>query len=154
MIESTAIFLDTYQKIDKAHRKYFQAKFAKYGFTPNELLVIMFLYNNAPELDTATDIARLKGVSKGMIARSVESLYENKYLDAVRDPNDRRVIHLSLKSQHHELAAEIGRIQKEFLHNLENGILESDMQITKHTLLKLLKNAENLCDGRENHGND
>lgn len=148
MPNSTAMFLETYQKIDRAHRKYFQTRFAEYGFTPNEILVITFLYNNAPELDTATDIARLKGVSKGMIARSVESLCDKKYLEAVRDERDRRILHLHLKKEHNGLAAEMEQAQKEFLAVLEKGISELDMLHTKDTLCKLLNNAENYLDRR------
>lgn len=147
-MDNTAIFLDTYQKIDKAHRRYFQTKFAEYGFTPNEILVIMFLYNNAPLLDTATDIARVKGVSKGIIARSVESLCEKNYLEAVRDKSDRRIIHLRLKDEHNQLAARIEGIQKEFVRELGTGISDEDINHTKETLCQLYKNAEILLDRR------
>lgn len=151
-MESTTIFLDTYQKIDKAHRRYFQTKFAEYGFTPNEILVIIFLYNNAPEIDTATEIARIKGVSKGMIARSVDSLYEKNYLEAFRDKDDRRIVHLRLKDEHNQLAARIEALQKVFVDELGKGISEEDINHTKDTLCQLLKNAETLLDRRDCNG--
>lgn len=154
MVESTTIFLDTFQKIDKAHRRYFQIKFAGYGFTPNEILVLLFLYNNAPEYDTATDIARSKGVSKGMIARSVDSLCEKNYLEAVRDKHDRRIIHLRLKDEHNQLAARIEGLQKEFVKELGKGISDEDINHTKNTLCQLLKNAELLLDRRICNGSN
>lgn len=147
-MEHTGSCFDIYQKIDKAHRKYSQTKLSKYGFTPNEIIVIMFLHNNAPGLDTATDIARLKGISKGMIARSVESLCQKNYIEAVRDLNDRRIVHLSLKDENHLITEEIDQTQKEFFKKIENGISTEEFKYTKDTLGKLLANAEQLLDGR------
>lgn len=142
MPENMSIFLESYQKIDKAHRRYFQARLSKYGFTPNEIIVILFLYNNAPTFDTATDIARRKGISKGMIARSVESLCEKNYLSALRDKTDRRIVHLHLKDEHNALAAEIERTQSEFFDEMEKGISKEEINFTRETLNKLLINAE------------
>ena len=61
--------------MDKVYRRFYQHELAEYQFTPNEIAVILFLYNNAPDLDTATDIVRCKGISKGLVARSVDSLW-------------------------------------------------------------------------------
>lgn len=142
MPENMSLFFEIYQKIDKAHRRYFQAKLSKYGFTQNEIVVLLFLYNNAPTFDTATDIARCKGISKGMIARSVESLCEKKYLSAIRDKDDRRVIHLRLKDEHNALAAEIEATQSAFFNEMEKGISKEEMNLVRETLNKLLFNAE------------
>lgn len=151
MLESIGIFLESYQKVDKAHRRYFQTRLSKYGFTPNEIVVILFLYNNSPVFDTATDIARCKGISKGMIARSVESLCERNYLEAVRDKVDRRIVHLHLRDEHSAIAAEIEHTQRDFFKELERGLSEVEMKVTRETLNKLLINAELFLDGRESH---
>ena len=39
------------------------------GFTPNEMFVLLFLYRNAPEQDTATVIAQAWNVSKPLVTR-------------------------------------------------------------------------------------
>lgn len=43
--------------------------------TQNEIDVLLFLHNNAP-LNTASDIARYRAMSKSMISKSVDSLYK------------------------------------------------------------------------------
>ncbi|MEF9938545.1 MAG: MarR family winged helix-turn-helix transcriptional regulator [Clostridium sp.] len=151
LIEGMGLFFEIYQKIDKAYRRYFQTKLAEYGFTPNEIVVILFLYNNAPGLDTATDIAIRKGMSKGMIARSVDSLCEKNYLEAVRDKKDRRIVHLALKNEHSQIAEEIERTQKDFFDQLVGDIPRNDLDLVRDTLTKLLTNSEIFLDTRRNH---
>lgn len=151
MSPNVGLFLETYQRIDKAYRKYFLSRLAHYGFTPNEIVVILFLYNNAPEADTATDIAKRKGISKGLITRSVESLCRKDVLEAVRDTKDRRIIHLRLKNSHSEMAAELEKIQRIFFREIEKNISPEDIEITRRTLCSLLNNAESFSDRRESY---
>ena len=55
------------------------------GFTPNEMFVLLFLYRNAPEQDTATVIAQAWNVSKPLVTRSVDGLQRRGLLYCVRD---------------------------------------------------------------------
>lgn len=151
MLELTGGFFENFQKIDKIYRKYFQARLAKYQFTPNEITVILFLYNNAPALDTATDIARLKGISKGLVARSVESLCQKGYIEAVRDQSDRRIVHLRLTQNQNQMIDEIQKTKKELESELERNIPAADLAITKQTLSRLLSNTEGLLDRSFHH---
>lgn len=151
MIESIASLLESSQRIEKVYRRYFQLKLADYGFTPNEIVVILFLYNNAPEFDTATDIAKRKRISKGLIARSVESLCEKNYLEAVRDTKDRRIMHLRLKDEHNQMAAKLEKIQMEFFSEVERDIPEQNLSITHDTISRLLTNANSILDRRERY---
>lgn len=73
-------FFENYFKIEKAYRKYFQDEMEKYHLTPNELLVLLFLARDNGGCNTARDIAQYEGVSKGLVARSVESLVEKQFL--------------------------------------------------------------------------
>ena len=99
MLATPGRFFEKFQKMDKVYRRFYQHELAEYQFTPNEIAVILFLYNNAPDLDTATDIVRCKGISKGLVARSVDSLCREGYLTAVREPADRRIMHLKLSKK-------------------------------------------------------
>ena len=89
-------FFETYLKIEKAYRRFFQSEMEDYGLTPNELLVILFLAKRDKTLNTARDIAQHEGVSKGLVARSVEDLLAKGYLEVERDEVDRRICHLYL----------------------------------------------------------
>ena len=86
MLASPGRFFEKFQKIDKMYRRFYQYELAEYQFTPNEIAVILFLHNNSPELDTATDIVRCKGISKGLVARSVDSLFAKGWKQSVSRP--------------------------------------------------------------------
>lgn len=137
--------------MDKVYRRFYQHELAEYQFTPNEIAVILFLYNNAPDLDTATDIVRCKGISKGLVARSVDSLCREGYLTAVREPADRRIMHLKLSEKSRPLTERIAVKQKELAGKIECGITPEELRITSATLDKLLINTEQLLKGKENH---
>ena len=109
------------------------------------------MYNNAPDLDTATDIVRCKGISKGLVARSVDSLCREGYLTAVREPADRRIMHLKLSEKSRPLTERIAVKQKELAGKIECGITPEELRITSATLDKLLINTEQLLKGKENH---
>lgn len=144
-------FFEKFQKADKMYRRYYQKELSEYQFTPNEIAVILFLYNNAPELDTATDIVRCKGISKGLVARSVDSLCEKGYLETVREQTDRRIIHLRLSDRCGPITALISVKQKELTKNIEHNITPEELRITSATLDKLLINTEQLLKGRDHH---
>ncbi|MDM8134997.1 MarR family winged helix-turn-helix transcriptional regulator [[Clostridium] symbiosum] len=137
--------------MDKVYRRFYQHELAEYQFTPNEIAVILFLYNNAPDLDTATDIVRCKGISKGLVARSVDSLCREGYLTAVREPADRRIMHLKLSEKSRPITERIAVKQKELAGKIECGITPEELRITSATLDKLLINTEQLLKGKENH---
>ncbi|WP_339789008.1 helix-turn-helix domain-containing protein [Tissierella sp.] len=52
--------------------------------TQNEIDVLLFLHNAAP-LNTASDIARYRAMSKSMILKSVDALYRKGYLSYETD---------------------------------------------------------------------
>ena len=144
-------FFEKFQKMDKVYRRFYQHELAEYQFTPNEIAVILFLYNTAPDLDTATDIVRCKGISKGLVARSVDSLCREGYLTAVREPADRRIMHLKLSEKSRPITERIAVKQKELAGKIECGITPEELRITSATLDKLLINTEQLLKGKENH---
>ena len=94
----------------------------EYGLTPGEMAVLLFLHNNAPDLDTATDIVRCRDLSKALVARSVESLRQKGYVTLERDRRDRRVVHLALSEQSRPISREIDRRQKLLWRRLGEGI--------------------------------
>lgn len=148
MFEQNGTLLESLRRIDKIYRNYFRDRLAEYQFTPNEIVVILFIYNNAPALDTATDISRCKGISKGLIARSVESLCRRGFLEAIRDESDRRLIHLRLRDADGHLTEKLRAAQAELTQELERGIPKSHLRITRETIDLLLSNSESLVDRR------
>ena len=151
MLSSPALLFEQLQKIDKAYRRYYHRQLSQYGFSPNEVLVLLFLHNNAPVCDTASDIVRCKGISKGMVARSIDSLCQKGYLETRRDPKDRRIIHLSLSEKCSPIRAIIEEKQCLLSQLAQQEITEQDMEITFHTLERLLSNTEALLKEEYSH---
>lgn len=119
-----------YIRADKLYQKLCMDALSSYGsFTANEVLVLMFLTNpdNAP-MDTATDIAFYRNMSKGMIAKSVESLTGRGYLEQERDRVDRRIVHLKLTGESRPLADCLLGCRNAFLGRMGQGMTEEDQK--------------------------
>lgn len=141
-------FFGEFVKMEKIYKRYMAEAVAEYHFTPNEITVLLFLYNNAPELDTATQIARYKGISKGLVAKSVESLCRRGLLEARRDPADRRVVHLTLSAASSPVATRLRQGETAFLTRLQAGIEPTAVETLNRTLAQMLKNLNGIFEGK------
>lgn len=116
-----------YGKIDKAYRKRCAQAVEEYCFTPNEIVVLMFLSNH-PEHDSATDIAHFRTISKGLVAKSVEALCERGYLKTGKDKKDKRLVHLYLTEESGEVVKRLKACRMEFVKELYAGAAPADME--------------------------
>jgi DNA-binding MarR family transcriptional regulator len=102
---------------------------------------MMFLANSEG-LKSASEIAQYKNISKGLIARSVDSLSEKGYLTADRDKNDRRLVRLQLTEKSGEIVERIRRCRKDFVEELHKDIPEEDLEILHRTASIMNQNVE------------
>ena len=116
------------------------------GFTPNEMFVLLFLYRNAPEQDTATVIAQAWNVSKPLVTRSVDGLQRRGLLYCVRDENDRRLMHLHLSDEGHAAAKTLHHRCETFALTLQQGISEQEMQTLCGVMRKMQQNLNDLLE--------
>lgn len=137
--------LACFVKIDKVYQKLCSQSVSEYGFTPNEIVVMMFLANNEG-LKSASEIAQYRNISKGLIARSVDSLCEKGYITADRDKNDRRLVRLKLTEKSIEIVEQIRRCRKDFVEELHRGIPEEDLKILHRTASIMNQNVESLLN--------
>lgn len=133
-------FLENYFKIEKAYRRFFHEEAERYQLSPNEIDVILFLHRNGANADTSSDIAQFEGVSKGLIARSVDSLEKKGYLKLVRDEEDRRVIHLHLTDTCDVIVKEIAEKKKLFLKVMQGEIPKTHIELTEQTIAHFMEN--------------
>lgn len=133
-------------KMEKVHKKMCFEAVMEYHFTPNEILVLMFLSNN-PDFDTAKDIAYYRNISKGLIAKSVESLAEQGFLILKKDEKDRRKIHLILSEKSQAVVERIREISKDFQEQLLEGVPEEYLKILDKTSSIMEKNLEKMMEG-------
>lgn len=139
-------FFENYFKIEKAYRKYFQDEMEKYHLTPNELLVLLFLARDNGGCNTARDIVQYEGVSKGLVARSVESLVEKQFLVVERDAADKRICHLYLTQQCSALTEQMTEKKAAFFRRLAEGIPEEAIATTEQTLRRFMENISASID--------
>ncbi len=132
-------------KMDKTHRKMCFKEVEEYHFTPNEILVLMFLSNN-PDFDTARDIAYYKNISKGLIAKSVEDLANQGYLILKKDEKDRRKIHLILSKKSKEVVERIRKCSKNFQDHLLEGVSKEHLEILNKTCDIMEENLERMIE--------
>ena len=106
----------------------------------------MFLANN-PGYDSASDIAHFRNISKGLVAKSVETLCERGYLRAGKDLKDRRLIHLSLTDKSDDIVARLRKCRQEFAGKLYAGVPQEDMEAMARTTKVINENLDNILKG-------
>ena len=114
---------------------------------------LLFVKNNAPTLDTASDICRIVGISKALVARSVRMLCQKGLLLETRDERDRRQVHLSLTEKCAPLGACIEQTQHGFQQKLLDGVCEDDLAAAQRVFAQMSQNAaqisQSIINGEE-----
>ena len=134
----------------KEYRKISFKAIEEYEFTPCEIDVLMFLFNNT-SLDTAKDISKFKGISKSLVSRSVDSLLEKKLISATPDEQDKRIVHLMLTGNASDIVEKL-KISKElFSQKVTEGISENDLKTFVTVIQQMLENVNHIKE-EEMHG--
>ena len=127
-------------KLSKMYRTEVKTEMSDLDFSPNELDLITFLSNN--EMDTSKEIADSLGLSKSLIARSVDSLVAKGYLETRVDEADRRYIHLILTDQAKPIAERLRNRRKQFIASMTEGISQEQFAQFEWALEKMIANVE------------
>lgn len=140
-------FFENYFKMERAYRRFYHSEMEKYHLSPNELLVMLFLARGDRSSDTARDIASYEGVSKALVARSVESLSEKGYIRIERDSGDRRVCHLYLTESSDEIIHIITGKQQAFFDRMTSGIADENIAVVQSVINRFMENISNMESG-------
>ena len=127
-------------KLSKVYRAEVKTEMPDSDFSPHELDLITFLSNN--EMDTSKEIADFLGLSKSLIARSVDSLVAKGYLETNVDEGDRRYIHLVLTDRAKPIADRLRNIRKQFISSMTEGINQEQFTQFEAMLEKMVANVE------------
>lgn len=134
-----SLFLIFSWKIKKVYEKMFYQVSEELELTQNEIDVLLFLHNNAP-LNTASNIARYRAMSKSMISKSVDSLYKRGYLSYDIDELDKRCIHLKIEPVAMPIVKKLHEVQKQFFDILTSNISEEEYKVMETVLNKMYEN--------------
>ena len=127
-------------KLSKMYRAEVKTEMSDSDFSPNELDLIIFLSNN--EMYKSKEIADSLGLSKSLIARSVDSLVAKGFLETRVDETDRRYIHLVLTDQAKPIAERLRNRRKQFIASMTEGISQEQFAQFEWALEKMIANVE------------
>ena len=116
----------------------------KYQLTRMELDILLFLANN-PGLDTARDVAELRGLGKSQVSQAVEGLSKRGFLRREADGGDRRVVHLLIAPSGEPLASEAQRIQGRCARDITSGLTPEERSQLETLAEKIAAGVEALA---------
>ena len=119
--------LKFYAALREAYSRFCAQALTSDSFSPNEINVLIFLSNN-PQINTARELTITLGVSKGLIARSVDSLTSRGYLTTWTDQKDRRVVHLMITDKAVSVMEQIRSGRAEFSRQVLQGIAPDSLR--------------------------
>lgn len=134
-------YYDFFHKVQKQYRHYCLVSLKEYGLSSYEIDVLAFLINN-PNLDRASDIVYIKGISKGLVAKAVKSLHRKAYIDIKMDDKDHRCFHLSLNENCEDIVKIIKTCTSKFIGDIQAGITNEEMMIIKNSFIKMNENLD------------
>lgn len=151
---ANTMFLVFAWKLKKVYEDSFIELGQAFDLTKNEMEVLLFLKNNHP-LNSAGDIAKYKSMSKSMISKSVDNLYQRGYLSYEVDENDKRRIQLKITLKAEQMVAKLVSVQKRFFDYLTKDISDKDKDVMASVLKQMYENILIIdeADRRLNDGN-
>ena len=136
-------------RLEKLYRSCVRGAASNCWLTPNETVVLLFLSRHAPQQDTATDIAAARGISKALVARSVDCLHRRGFLEGERDENDRRIIHLRLCGEGIEIAEQLQQKCGQVASQLQQGIPAEELKAVHTIIKKMRRNLDTVLQNTE-----
>lgn len=127
------------------YKKYYTAQFAgaaaAYGLNQLEIDILLFLHNN-PELCTASDICRYRGLAKSNVSAAVERLRSRGVLEVLPAPDNRRQRILHFTEAARPMAEALAEIQRRTLELLFDGFTTAEQQALQDYLCRMDANIQ------------
>ncbi len=133
-----------YFQIIKKYNDYMEKSLGKYNFTPSEIAVLTFLANNQDRKNTAKDISAFRGLSKGIISRTVHLLISKELILTEENPDDGRSMYLKINIQNEELIKDLKYHSVNFINILSRDIPEVDLEYFNRINNGILHNLEKI----------
>ena len=110
------------------------------GLSRGEMDVLLFLANH-PAYDTATDVVKVRGLSKSHVSAMVDKLAQRGMLLRQVEESNRRVVRLSLLPAAAQAVALGREAQEQFNRRLFAGISPLEQSNFERTLHAICRNA-------------
>lgn len=116
-----------------------EAELAPYGIKGTEYLVLIALANGLAE--TSSGICTIMSCDPGAMTRKIDGLEEKGLVQRVRDPHDRRAIHLELTAAGKAVYPKVQATAVGVLNGFLRGFTKSEVRELEQYLKRMLANA-------------
>ena len=127
------------------YKKYYAARFEgaadAFGLNQLEIDILLFLHNN-PELCTASDICRYRGLAKSNVSAAVERLRGRGVLTVSPAPDNRRQRLLGFTDAAKPMVETLADIQRRTLEPLFDGFTPEEQQALQDYLRRMDANIQ------------
>lgn len=141
LVKRCAAFRKVYAKVSAPELK-------RYQLSPSEVDILIFLSNNRT-INTAKELSTFLGISKGLVARGIETLLMKNYLHIETDGSDRRIQHLFLTKEVEEVIQVLSKKRSEVEARILKGIPQEHLDIVVQTFDSINANIENISEANE-----
>ena len=132
----------------RVYQDLFSEVLRRYQLTQMEMDILLFLANN-PEYDTASEIVRVRPLTKSHVSASIEQLVQKGMLSRNHDRNNRRVTHLALLPEAELIVEDGRRCQREFTELLSFGIEAEKLETAEEVMQQMMENMKSYRKKKE-----
>lgn len=136
------ILFDHYAIVEKLYTQIASPICKKYNLTFMEYTVLMLL-TNKPGYNTATQLVKMRHLTKSHVSISIRSLEEKGLLIGEYKNDNHRTIYLSLTDNAAPIIKEGLEAQKKFVDVLFDGFSEEEREAMENFIARVDKNMEN-----------
>ncbi|WP_416326660.1 MarR family winged helix-turn-helix transcriptional regulator [[Eubacterium] hominis] len=144
--------LKQYASIRRAYAKYLCHSFKNENFSPSEIDILIFLFNN-PSINTSKDLKVCLGVSKSLVCRSVETLLQRGLLHMEEDQKDRRMQRLTITEQAYPIIMEIKQCRDSFTEYVMKDVSDDELELIEKIMKKINLNIDMVVRGEMKNEN-
>ena len=119
----------------------------KYALTRMEFDILMFLSNN-PEYNTASDIVRIRLLTKSHVSISLKELETCGLVKTAFQNNNRKTIHISIEEKAAPVIADGKLAQQDFAQKLLQGFSLEEVEMYSKLFQRTCENARKEMEGK------
>lgn len=138
--------LKEFTRVRRLYAKVCESALEKHNFAPSEIDIMIFLSSN-PDINIGKDLVYYLGVSKSLIARSVDNLVKQGMLLTKEDPYDKRVQHLLLSDKSDEIIEVLKSKRKDLDSMLLADVSKEELELLEKIITKINKNVNRIIEG-------
>lgn len=127
--------------LELLYHKMQQPVLEQYQLSQIELDVLLFLSHH-PEQDTAKDIVEIRRLTKSHVSAAVDGLVQRQYLQRLRRPENKKLIHLVLLPDAAPAVRAGQERQRAFFQTLKQGFAPQEVQVLNAMLERISDNAK------------